>query len=75
MRYINKILVGNLERKKFLIDLEANGRIILDRILKKQGVRMWIGFMWFRRRPVAGSSEYNNAPSGSKKEDGKVLIT
>jgi hypothetical protein len=57
---VQTILVGNPERKKkYLTDLEVNGRIILQWILRKEGMRMWNGFIWLRN----GSSE----PWGSTK--------
>jgi hypothetical protein len=35
-------------------------------VKKKRCVRMGAGFIWFRRGPVAGSSEQGNELSGSK---------
>jgi hypothetical protein len=32
-----------------LQDLEVSNRIILKLIIKKQGARMWTGFIWLRR--------------------------
>jgi hypothetical protein len=33
-----------------LKDSGVDGRILLERIVRKQGWRMWIGFIWFRIR-------------------------
>jgi hypothetical protein len=40
----------NLEGRNHLGDLSIDERIILKWILKKQGMRMWTGFMWLRIR-------------------------
>jgi hypothetical protein len=40
------ILVGNMKKKDHLEDLGIDGKKILKRILKKQDVRVWPGFIW-----------------------------
>jgi hypothetical protein len=47
-----KILIGKREGT-ILLSLHVDGRIILKRILRKQDVSMWTGFIWLR----AGSSD------------------
>jgi hypothetical protein len=39
---------GNLKARDHLGDIGAGVRIILKRILKKYGVKMWAGFIWLR---------------------------
>jgi hypothetical protein len=39
--------------------------VALKWILKKQGVRMWAGFMWLRIGTVEGFCEHDNKPLGS----------
>jgi hypothetical protein len=41
-------MADNLKARDPLGNLGVDGRIILKRILKKQGVRIRTGFMWFR---------------------------
>jgi hypothetical protein len=57
--------------KLFLIFLtitnETNGMIILKRILKKQDMKMWTGFVWLRIGISVGCCEYNNEHSDSVK--------
>jgi hypothetical protein len=36
------------KEKEHLEDLEAGGRIILNEILEKYNVMVWIGFIWVR---------------------------
>ena len=47
IRNEHEILVGNLDRKKFVGKIDVDGRIILKPILKKQDGNTWIGFIWF----------------------------
>jgi hypothetical protein len=47
MRNTN-ILIGKPEWRDHLGDLGIEGRIIVKLILKKQDVRVWIGFRWLR---------------------------
>jgi hypothetical protein len=44
-----------------------DGRIILKQILGKQGLRVWIEFLWFRIRTVASSCEHGSEPWDSIK--------
>jgi hypothetical protein len=46
-------------------DLDVDGKIILKWTLEKLGGEIWTGFIWLRTQTMAGSSEYNNEPSGS----------
>jgi hypothetical protein len=39
----------------------VDGRIILKLILKKHGVRMWIGFVWLKIAFTGGLCEHRNA--------------
>jgi hypothetical protein len=36
----------NPKGRDYLIDLGVDGKIVLKRFLKKQGMRLWTGFMW-----------------------------
>jgi hypothetical protein len=47
-------------------DLGIDGRM-LKWILGKQGLGVWIGFIWLGKGPVVGSCEYGNQCSGSIK--------
>jgi hypothetical protein len=48
MRNEYKILIEKPEAKRRLRGLNVEGRIQLKRIFGKYGVRLWIGFIWFR---------------------------
>jgi hypothetical protein len=48
-------------------DLGVDRRMILEWTLEKQVGKVWIGFLWLRMGPVAGSCEHGNEPSGSIK--------
>jgi hypothetical protein len=41
-------LVENLEGRDHVEDLDVDGRIILERVLGKEGGMLWTGFMWLR---------------------------
>jgi hypothetical protein len=45
---VYKLLVRKSEGRDHLEYLGIARRIILEWILKKQGVRLWSGFMWLR---------------------------
>jgi hypothetical protein len=64
----------NLKGRDQLKELRVDGWIILKRILRKQGVRLWTEFMWPKISPTASFCEYNNKPSSSIK-GGKSLET
>jgi hypothetical protein len=42
------LLSENLKGMDHSKDLGIDGRIILERILEKQGRKLWTGFMWLR---------------------------
>lgn len=44
------ILFGKLEGRHHLEDLGTDDRIIFTRVLRKQDVRVWTGFMWILRK-------------------------
>jgi hypothetical protein len=44
-----------LEKRNYMGDLEVDGKMTLDRILRKEGVRIWTGFNWLRRGPRSGT--------------------
>jgi hypothetical protein len=48
-RNVHKISVRKPEGKNHSEELDADGRIMLERILQKKGVRMWDVFIWLRR--------------------------
>jgi hypothetical protein len=54
MRTAYKILVRNLKEGDYLEDPGIDRRIIFRLILKKQGVIMWTGFIWFRMGTSSG---------------------
>jgi hypothetical protein len=35
-------------------DLDVDGKVILERILQKQGGMLWTGFIWLRTGPSGG---------------------
>jgi hypothetical protein len=45
---------NQLKGKDHLENLDINGRRVLKYILKKQGVRVWIGYMWLRKAASGG---------------------
>jgi hypothetical protein len=45
---IQNFLSENLKRRDHEGEPAADRRIILERILKKQGGKSWSGFIWFR---------------------------
>jgi len=63
-----KVLVGKLEGKRPLGRLYVYGWAVLERILEKQGGKIWTGFIWLRTE----TGEHGNEPSGST-EDGEFL--
>jgi hypothetical protein len=58
MRFPHKVLIKDLKRRDHFRDLRAAWRIILKRILNKEAVMMWTGFIGARRWPVAGRCKY-----------------
>jgi hypothetical protein len=46
-----------------------DGRIMLKRISKKVCVRVWTGFLWFKKGPLVDRCEHGNEPSVSIKGD------
>jgi len=46
----------NQKGRDHLEDLDVNGKIMLEWILGKWGVKMWTGFIWLRIRNSAGLS-------------------
>jgi hypothetical protein len=46
MKNAYKILIRNLKERDRLGDVGVDGRIILQRILKKQVMRVWTGLIW-----------------------------
>jgi hypothetical protein len=61
------MLMKYLKGRGHLEDLGVDGRIILEWILGKQDRKAWIGLIWFRIGPLAGSCEHSYVPSGSLK--------
>jgi hypothetical protein len=47
-RNIHNFLIGKPERKGHRGDPSVEDRVILKWILKKLGVRLWIGFIWLK---------------------------
>jgi hypothetical protein len=43
------------------------GRLVLERTLKKQCVKVWTGFIWLRIGSSVGFCEYGSDPSSSTK--------
>jgi hypothetical protein len=60
----------NLRGRDRFGDLGVDGRILLKRILKKLGMKMWIGFVRLRMSSIGGFCAYCNKPSGSVKRRG-----
>jgi hypothetical protein len=58
-----KFYLKNLKKRDHFEDLGVNGKIILKLILKKEGVRIWIGFICLRQGTTAGCCEHSNEPS------------
>jgi hypothetical protein len=48
MKNLYGILFGKHEKCDRLREYGVDGRIILKRIFKIYGLRLWIGFIWFR---------------------------
>jgi hypothetical protein len=44
----------NLNKRDSLREVGVDERIILKRIVKKQGERTWIGFIWLRTGTCGG---------------------
>jgi len=47
--------------------LDVEGKIILEWILRKLGVKVWIGLIWIRTGTGGGSNEHGIEPLGSIK--------
>lgn len=60
------VLFGKPEKKQTpeRPRLDTDERIIFKRILKKNGVRVWAGYIWLREGPTEGSLEHGNDSSG-----------
>jgi hypothetical protein len=43
-----KFLLGNLKGRSYSEDQGIGGRMILELVLKKQGGKLWTGFIWLR---------------------------
>jgi hypothetical protein len=54
VRNAHIILVEKPKGKKHSQDLGIDGRIVLEFIVEKCGGKLWTGFIWLRRGPVAG---------------------
>jgi hypothetical protein len=50
-----KFLLENPKRRDHSKDLGADGRIILEWILEKNGAKVWTGCIWFRIGTSGGS--------------------
>jgi len=57
----------NMKARESWEDLDLNGRIILERILGKEGGKLWAEFFWLWQGPVAGFCEHDNEPTVSIK--------
>jgi hypothetical protein len=68
-----RFLSENIKGRKHMEDLSVDGRI--KWILKKQGGRVWIGFIWLRigKGGKLGSCECGSEPSSSIK--GRNFLT
>jgi hypothetical protein len=64
MRNVYKILLESLKARDLSEDLDTNRRIILKRILKKEGGKLRTGFIWLRIGTSGKSCERINEPSG-----------
>jgi hypothetical protein len=64
-------LLENLKGIDHLGDLDVDGKI-LEWISGKLSGTVWIGFIWLRIGPLAGSCEQSKEPSGSIK--GRVFL-
>jgi len=62
-----KFLSGSLKGSDHLKDR----RIILERLLQKQGGKVWTGFIWLR----IAISEYGNEPSDCMEGEGGDFLT
>jgi hypothetical protein len=56
MRNAYKFLSENLRRRYLLDDVGLFGKIILERILVKEGGKLWIRFIWLKTGPSGGLS-------------------
>jgi hypothetical protein len=48
MRNVYKILVEKLKGRDHPEDIDVDGKITLEWILRKGNGKMWTGFIWFR---------------------------
>jgi len=56
--------LGNLRERVHSENTGIDGKIILEWILGKQGVKVWTGFVWLR---IGTSGKHGNEPSVSIK--------
>jgi hypothetical protein len=55
MRNAYNILVKNLQERDHLENKDVDRRIILEKILRKYGGKLWTGFMWLRLATSGGA--------------------
>lgn len=60
-----KVSAECVKKRNILRDPGDDDRIILKRILKKYGARIWMGFIWLKIRSVIGSGAQDYGPSRS----------
>jgi hypothetical protein len=53
---VYKVFVGKVEQRDYLEDIDMDGNILLEWILKEQDCRAWIGLIWLRIGTFSGLS-------------------